>query len=100
MLAKSADQRYQEASELAEDLEAAELIHLGLRRRTVSIPAAARQYLQNGTPGRRGRQRRTDQEQETIELGNSVHDHPGRNSVTDAQAAMKVAALRRRAETD
>jgi serine/threonine protein kinase len=90
-LAKSPDARYQNADELAEDLEAAAELIRGQRRRTVSVPRGGESGIY-----RMARQAAEAAEEEldggeTIELAILSMTTQLENSVTDAQTALKRA---------
>jgi serine/threonine protein kinase len=90
-LAKSPDARYQNADELAEDLEAAAELIRGQRRRTVSVPRGGESGIY-----RMARQAAEAAEEEldggeTIELAILSMTTQLENSVTDAQVALKRA---------
>ncbi|MCG3184364.1 MAG: Serine/threonine-protein kinase PknD [Planctomycetes bacterium] len=91
MLAKSPDHRYQDAEELAEDLEAAAELIRGLRRRTVSVPRGGESGIYR--MARQAAEAASEEldRNETIELAILSMTTQVENSVTDAQAAMKVA---------
>jgi serine/threonine protein kinase len=91
MLAKSPDHRYQDAEELAEDLEAAAELIRGLRRRTVSVPRGGESGIYR--MARQAAEAASEEldRNETIELAILSMTTQIENSVTDAQAAMKVA---------
>jgi serine/threonine protein kinase len=90
-LAKSPDARYQNADELAEDLEAAAELIRGQRRRTVTVPRGGESGIY-----RMARQAAEAAEEEldggeTIELAILSMTTQLENSVTDAQTALKRA---------
>src|SRR5690606_32134531 len=91
MLAKKQDARYQDAEELAEDLEAAAELIRSQRRRTVSIPRGGESGIYRlAQQAERAASEELDRN-ETIELAILSMTTQVENSVTDAQAAMKVA---------
>lgn len=91
MLAKKQDARYQDAEELAEDLEAAAELIRSQRRRTVSIPRGG----ESGIYRLAQQAERAAEEEleggETIELAILSMTTQVEMSVTDAQVAMKHA---------
>lgn len=91
MLAKSPDQRYQEAEELADDLEAAAELIRSQRRRTVSIPRGGESGIYK--MARQAAEVASEEldRNETIELAILSMTTQVENSLTDAQVAMKRA---------
>jgi serine/threonine protein kinase len=91
-LNKNPDARYQEAEELAEDLEAAAELIRGQRRRTVTVPRGGESGIY-----KMARQAAATAEEEALEGGETIElailsmTTQIENSVTDAQTALKRA---------
>lgn len=91
MLAKDPDARYQEAEELAEDLEAAAELIRSQRRRTVSVPRGGESGIYRMARQAAAAAEEEIEHGETIELAILSMTTQVENSVTDAQTAMKRA---------
>ncbi|MCA8916623.1 MAG: protein kinase [Planctomycetes bacterium] len=91
MLAKNPDHRYENAEELAEDLEAAAELIRSQRRRTVSVPRGGESGIYKLARQAALAAEEEGDREETIELAILSMTTQVENSVTDAQAAMKVA---------
>jgi tetratricopeptide (TPR) repeat protein len=91
MLAKSPDHRYQEATELADDLEAAAELIRSQRRRTVSIPRGGESGIYRMARQAAEAANEELDRNETIELAILSMTTQVENSLTDAQVAMKRA---------
>ncbi|MCB9893260.1 MAG: protein kinase [Planctomycetes bacterium] len=91
MLAKNPDMRYENAEELAEDLEAAAELIRSQRRRTVSVPRGGESGIYKLARQAALAAEEEGDREETIELAILSMTTQVENSVTDAQAAMKVA---------
>ena len=91
MLAKNPDHRYENAEELADDLEAAAELIRSQRRRTVSVPRGGESGIYKLARQAALAAEEEGDREETIELAILSMTTQVENSVTDAQAAMKVA---------
>ena len=91
MLAKAPDHRYENSEDLAEDLEAAAELIRSQRRRTVSVPRGGESGIYKLARQAALAAEEEGGHEETIELAILSMTTQVENSVTDAQAAMKVA---------